>query len=437
MAGKQKEREEPSQSQRKRRRSKQSDSPKKADGSANATNAKKQAKRPKKTAKRANANAADKPAKRANAKASAADKPTKRANAKANAADKPTKRKNDASKAKRPRKPLTVAAVVFRVLPILSLALAFVAIVVLYRRLMPQTVDAAPVPEATAASDEVLASTSNPKTYEGLEDKWLASGAFTTGNAELDQQVKQYCDALTVEGSSARDNANNVFNNIVWSPYEQRGENEEPTGTEWATVSARHYFQGGSPADGVGGSGDVYDFAAVASYCLRYFGFTDALAVPIVKGNNTTGKVGGALVVVSDENGQECVCDPSLAAEGFMLDRSLYNITVANIGQDLSPIEARGLKVEEPPQAVNSNSSSSSANAGASSSGSSSSTSDGSAASGGESSSAMDAGGANGGSADGNSSSNGNGASSSAQQYGTQQQYGIQQDYGTQQQYGI
>ena len=339
MAGAQKEQDKASQTKRKKRRAKEGGSPKNAERSSSAE---KQAKRSKKPSKRKSESAANKP----------------------------SKRKGGTPKAKRPRKPLTAAMVVSRVLPVLALALAFAAIVVLYRRFMPQTVDAAPAQEIKSPSDEALAPNSKPNTYEGLEDKWLTSGRFTTGNAELDQQVKQYCDALTVEGSSARDNASKVYNNIVWSAYEDRGANEEPSGTEWATVAARHYFEGGSPADGVGGAGDVYDFAAVASYCLRYFGFTDALAVPIVKGNDSTGKMGSALVVVSDESGQECVCDPTLAAEGFMLDRSLYNITVDNIGQDLSPVEARGLKVEEPPQAVNSSSSSgNSASGGTSSNG--------------------------------------------------------------------
>ncbi|MBR3224686.1 MAG: hypothetical protein IKF78_05125 [Atopobiaceae bacterium] len=351
MAGAQKEQDKASQTKRKKRRAKEGGSPKNAERSSSAE---KQAKRSKKPSKRKSESAANKPSKRKSE----------------SAANKPSKRKGGTPKAKRPRKPLTAAMVVSRVLPVLALALAFAAIVVLYRRFMPQTVDAAPAQEIKSPSDEALAPNSKPNTYEGLEDKWLTSGRFTTGNAELDQQVKQYCDALTVEGSSARDNASKVYNNIVWSAYEDRGANEEPSGTEWATVAARHYFEGGSPADGVGGAGDVYDFAAVASYCLRYFGFTDALAVPIVKGNDSTGKMGSALVVVSDESGQECVCDPTLAAEGFMLDRSLYNITVDNIGQDLSPVEARGLKVEEPPQAVNSSSSSgNSASGGTSSNG--------------------------------------------------------------------
>ena len=186
----------------------------------------------------------------------------------------------------------------------------------------------------------------------------------------------------------------------------------------------------------MGGAGDVYDFAAVASYCLRYFGFTDALAVPIVKGNDSTGKMGSALVVVSDESGQECVCDPTLAAEGFMLDRSLYNITVDNIGQDLSPVEARGLKVEEPPQAVNSSSSSgNSAGGGTSSNGAGGNDTNGSGVSIGDTSGsgASDDGTSSGGGASGSSAGvgtssggAGSGTSSSGTSGGTTvQEYGV------------
>ena len=256
--------------------------------------------------------------------------------------------KRAADAEKKPRKPMSVAQVVGRILPVLCLALAFVAIVALYRKLMPQTVDETAVQPATAPSEQVLASSSNPDSYAGLEDKWLASGLFTTGNKELDAQVRDFCDALTVEGSSARDNANNVFNTIVWSQYEERGPNEQPSGTEWTIASARHYFSTASPADGQPGSGDVYDFAAAISFCLRYFGFYDAYAIPIVKGTLATGQTNSALVIVSDEYGQACVCDPTLAAEGFMLDRGLYTIVVDNIGQDLTTVEALGLDVRQP-----------------------------------------------------------------------------------------
>ena len=265
----------------------------------------------------------------------------------------------------KPRKPLSGAQIVGRILPVVCLALAFVAIVILYRKLMPQTVGETTTQPTAVPSEQVLASSSNPDNYAGLEDKWLTSGLFTTGNKELDMQVKEFCDALTTEGASARDNANAVFNTIVWSTYEERGANEYPSGTEWTIASARHYFAGATPAEGLPGSGDVYDFAATIAFCMRYFGFYDALAVPIVKGTLATGQTGSALVLVSNEYGLPCVCDPTLAAEGFLLDRGLYTITVENIGQDLTAVEALGLDVQHP-EGVN-GSSSSSVNAGSSS----------------------------------------------------------------------
>ena len=265
---------------------------------------------------------------------------------------------------RKPRKPLSVMQVVGRILPVVCLALAFVAVVILYRKLMPQTVGETTAQSSVVPSEQVLASSSNPDSYAGLEDKCLASGLFTTGNKELDKQVQEFCDALTVEGSSARDNANTVFNTIVWSSYEERGPNEYPSGTEWTIASARHYFAGATPAEGQPGSGDVYDFAAAIAYCLRYFGFYDALAVPIVKGTLATGQTNSALVIVSNEYGLPCVCDPTLAAEGFMLDRGLYTIVVENIGQDLTAVEALGLDVQQPAGVNGSSSSSASPSAG-------------------------------------------------------------------------
>lgn len=235
--------------------------------------------------------------------------------------------------------------VLSRVLPFLSVLAAFVAIVLLYNKLMPPAIAdvAAEVqdPVATAPAADV-------QEYYGLQDNWLASAVFTTGNKDLDIQVKDFCDALTTEGMTASENAQKVFNTIVWSGYEGRTEEERPMGRDWATVSARHYFDMGNPAEGIGGTGDAYEFAAAISYCLRYFGYSDALAIPVLIGESGAGQYGSALVVVTDENGRSCVCDPTLSSDGWMLDLSTYNtILVEDIDQDLTEIEARGLEVQK------------------------------------------------------------------------------------------
>ena len=241
----------------------------------------------------------------------------------------------------------SMAGVMARVLPVLSLALALTAIVLLYRRFMPRVATTSASETAAVSESQPAASNSKNTGYEGVEDSWSSAGYFTTGNKDLDLQVKQFCDAHTVEGNSAASNAKNAFNTIVWSEVEERTENQEPNGDEWAIVSAKHYFSGGSPEDGIGGIGDEYEFAAATSYCLQYFGYSDAWAIPIIREDAYGGQGKGALVVVTDDNGQKCVCDPALAGNGWMVSLSEYDLLVENIGQDLKKVEERGLTVQK------------------------------------------------------------------------------------------
>ena len=100
-------------------------------------------------------------------------------------------------KKKKESQPLTLRRVAAYVLPVVSLAVAFVAVVLLYRRIMPQsstdiaTANAGQVIETTAPSTDV-------NTYLGVNDKWVPEGYFTTGNKDLDKQVKAF-----VEGKEA------------------------------------------------------------------------------------------------------------------------------------------------------------------------------------------------------------------------------------------
>lgn len=255
-----------------------------------------------------------------------------------------------------------------RIFPVLSVALAFTAIVLLYRRFMPRVSQAT---SSETVATQAVSSNSVQNSYQGVEDPWSSSGYFTTGNVELDLWVKEFCDALTEEGNSAASNAKNTFNSIVSSEYEERTENQEPHGDEWDIVSARHYFSSGNPAEGIGGVGDEYEFAAATAFCLQYFGFEDAWAIPIIKEDTYAGEVHSALVVVTDENEQKCVCDPELLANGWMVRQSEYDITVENIGQDLKKAEQRGLAVQKDDPSTSSSSSSSSTSSSQSDSGSS------------------------------------------------------------------
>lgn len=233
-------------------------------------------------------------------------------------------------------------------LPVASVVLAFVSIVLVYRWVFPPP-EPEPMPEdaAPAQGEEATADDGAPV---GVEDPWTASGTFTMGDSELDEQIKAFCDALSLDGYSAEQNAEVVYDAIVWSNYEERTQDQKPAGNSWDTALMRNFFSTGNPSVGEGGSGDAYEFAATTSYCLRYFGFDDAMAVPVLKTDDYGNSVSSALVLVTDADGNERVCDPDLSGEGWMLDRDSYDVTVENLGQDLTAVEELGLTVKESPK---------------------------------------------------------------------------------------
>lgn len=223
-----------------------------------------------------------------------------------------------------------------RLLPLFAGVAAFAVVVLLYYRILPPPSDDVVTGDGAGQLDIMAAPA--PQAYNGVSDTWLASAVYTTGNKDLDAQVKQFCDALSSNGSTAQENARVVFNTILTSEYDYRAADEQYTGTGWEQAAASHYFSGGDPARGLGGTGDEYEFSAVIMYCLRYFGYSDALAIPVV------GET--ALVVVTDEYGRSCVCDPRMGESGWMLPRDSYDIVVANIGQDLTAAQAMGLTIQ-------------------------------------------------------------------------------------------
>lgn len=235
-----------------------------------------------------------------------------------------------------------------RLLPVASVILAFVSIVLVYRWVFPPA-EPEPVPEEVASADssEPAADDGAPV---GVEDPWTASGTFTMGDTELDNQIKAFCDALSLDGYSAEQNAETVYDAIVWSNYEERTQEQKPAGNDWDTALMRSFFATGNPSVGEGGSGDAYEFAATTSYCLRYFGFDDAMAVPVLKTDGYGNPVSSALVLVTGADGSERVCDPDFLGEGWMLDRDSYDIAVENLGQDLTAVEEMGLTVKESPK---------------------------------------------------------------------------------------
>ena len=233
-----------------------------------------------------------------------------------------------------------------RILPVLAAALALVAIALLYRYVFPplvaeQTTDDGQLTTETSAED---ANTAN-NVYQGVEDPYTYTGYFSTGSDELDQQVKAFCDAIADPTLDARSNAQKVFQKIAGnSTYTIRSVTDKPGGPEWYRVCAEQYFSTATPDQGIHGSGDFYDYASALCYCLRYFGFSDALAVPLA---SLTGSEYKAVVVVTDTSGTSCVCDPSQYANGWMNDLYAQSFLVENIGQDTAQEEAMGLTVQE------------------------------------------------------------------------------------------
>lgn len=251
---------------------------------------------------------------------------------------------------KKTRAPRNTALLVRRVLPVLSVILAFVGMVILYRNVFPW-IAAVPEPEPTAEEQAVAEDASAEPSYKGVEDPWVESGLFTMGNAELDAQIKAFCDALSVEGSTAAQNAQFVYDSIIWSSYEERTADQKPAGRDWDVALMRNYFSTGNPELGEGGTGDAYEFAAVTAYCLRYFGFEDAIAIPVLKTDDNGNETGSALVLVTNSDGERCVCDPTLSVDGWMIGLDRYDtIVVEEIGQDLSTVESLGFKTKQSEQ---------------------------------------------------------------------------------------
>ena len=237
--------------------------------------------------------------------------------------------------------------IIGKILPVFAVVLALVGATLLYRYVFPPVAPAEEVAggeleNTTTAEDANAAS----NVYNGVESPYTYSGYFSTGNDELDLQIKTFCDAIADPTLEARDNAKKVFEKIAQnSTYVMRSMSDLPGGPEWYLVCAEQYFASATPDQGLPGSGDYYDYAAAISYCLKYFGFSDALAIPLT---DTTGtSYGQAAVIVTDVSGTPCICDPSKPYAGWMLDSYTQNLTVQNIGQDIAQEEAMGLTVQE------------------------------------------------------------------------------------------
>lgn len=162
----------------------------------------------------------------------------------------------------------------------------------------------------------------------GVEDKWVAGGRFTTGDAELDQLIKEHCDNWTSDDLSQADNAFNAYCNAIWAEYIERDNNQHPTGPDWDIEYAKQFFHEGSC--------NCYEQVAVGEFILKYFGYTDVYGEPcnVLRQSGSYGEHG--ILFVTDLDGRKCLCDPSFGANGWMLDADSYTMEIVDVGQDPS-----------------------------------------------------------------------------------------------------
>ena len=242
-----------------------------------------------------------------------------------------------------PKKRSVLLDIVACLLPIVSLAGSLALATFIFRH-VDNAVKVSQEALAGAAPDTGTGEVAPQTVYAGVDDPWNASGSFTVEDEELDAYIRDYCDAHTMEGDTAEQAAERTYDDVVQSSYLYRV--DKPMGLDWVARSAREFFRSGAETGEY--QGDAYEFSAVMALCLRYFDYGDAIAVPIVYSESEEGQEGSALCLVTDKTtGMQCVCDPTLGTEGWMLPRTGYSILVDDIGQNLDPARGLGLRIQE------------------------------------------------------------------------------------------
>ena len=163
---------------------------------------------------------------------------------------------------------------------------------------------------------------------EGVEDPWVEGGRFSSGDAELDQLVKNFCDNCTDSSKSAADNAFTAYFTAVTTDYVESDDNQQPVGPTWDIEYAKQML--------TKNTGNCYEFVAAVEYILKYFGYYDAQAEPCHVLLDSGGYGEHGLLYVTDLDGRKCLIDPSFASNGWMLDADSYTVRLADVGQDPS-----------------------------------------------------------------------------------------------------
>ena len=179
----------------------------------------------------------------------------------------------------------------------------------------------------------------------GVEDPWVKSGLFTTGNAEIDEWVKEFCDAHSTSDDPS-ENAHEAYLALLGEfGYGERKNNRHPDYPTWDYDYTLQMFEEGS--------GNCYNDAAITQWVLRYFGYEDATAQIIFVLLQSGNWSDHATVFVTDvyHDNKQCVVDDALLQEGWMLDADTYVYEIIDIGREFTPdfFEKYAEDIVEPP----------------------------------------------------------------------------------------
>ena len=185
-------------------------------------------------------------------------------------------------------------------------------------------------PTAIAASTEAERIEKNEaEGYEGVESPWTKSGYFTTGDKDLDKQVKDFCDKYTTKGKSASDNAYNTFCNITWSDYDEWEGNQYPHVYDWQVDYAKDFFSRG---------GNCFSMAAAIQWCMRYFGYEDAHAELTYQERQSGGWLDHGLTWLTDpSSGEIKMIDSEMSSKGWMMSPNSYNVEILDPTSNWEP----------------------------------------------------------------------------------------------------
>lgn len=170
-------------------------------------------------------------------------------------------------------------------------------------------------------SDKEETETKKQSDSSGVEDPWLKSGTYTSGDTVLDSEVKAFCDSKVNTSMDLDTALLEVYKGIAWSEYVERDEAQNPSGKDWRTQYARMYYEYGC-------SGNCYEFAAFLSFCLQYLGLEDATAEGVLVQLQGGGWGDHGIVYVTNTDGSACICDTARGTDGWMIPQGTYNVQI-------------------------------------------------------------------------------------------------------------